>query len=240
MWWEDVCHRDRLDDPRPHRFRSLECTDSLNSNHFLTKIIQLLSSSFYIHHESPPLAPQRLCLHSCHRTPTRDRRIHLSPCPVLSLIWLRPRPRTSPPSCEKSRIYCHLQDGPHLHPQLSFSWRHVVDYPPDIRTVCPLPSLLTCHLISFRPKRGPSLAAYTKVICSTSGSQLPPQEIQGYLPFPRLPILCPHVPLVSSLFRPSTFPLLITFLASKHFHYRDRCIFPSLVAQFGACPGPCL
>src|SRR6266566_4587012 len=35
-------------------------------------------------------------------------------------------------------------------------------------------------------------------------------------------------------------PVLTTFLASKHFHYRDRCIFPSSVAQYGACPGPCL
>ena len=46
MWWEDVCHRDRLDDPRPRRFGSLECTDSLNfSKYFLTKIIYLLSTA---------------------------------------------------------------------------------------------------------------------------------------------------------------------------------------------------
>lgn len=41
-------------------------------------------------------------------------------------------------------------------------------------------------------------------------------------------------------FRRSTFPVLIPFSASKHSHYRDRCTFPSLVAQCGACPAPCL
>ena len=92
----------------------------------------------------------------------------------------------------------------------------------------------------FFQKRGPPLVAYTKVIRQPSGSQPPTQEIQGYLPFPYLLLLCPHLLLVSSHFRPSTFPVLITFLASKHSHYRGRCTFPSLVALYGACPAPCL
>src|SRR6266403_1660129 len=107
MWWEDVCHRDRLDDPRPRRFGSLECTDSLNfSHHFLTKIIHLLSSTT-IHHEPAQLSPQRVCIHPRNRAAPRHRRTLLPPFTLLApLIWLRPPP--SPPSRQKSRIQCHM------------------------------------------------------------------------------------------------------------------------------------
>ena len=244
MWWEDVCHRDRLDDPRPRRFGSLECTDSLNfSQQFLTKI------NYYYYppssHSSSTMNPlsslpneSSYTLATVHHPDTDEFTSLLSPSslPLYGSAPVHPphhaRRVVFKATCKMALIFtlsCIFLGGT--------LWIALPTLEPYVYFLLCLPGIFTP---AFVPKRGPHLAAYTKVICSPSGSQLPPQEIQGYPPFPRLPLLCAHLPLVSSLFCPSTFLVLITFLASKHSHYRDRCTFPSLVAQYGACPAPCL